>query len=73
MVLRDLCATFDLSINILQKHDTLMITSTNVLQFIINQPLVEFGGMNIGELADVQEALEYWSYGHVNDPDHQGG
>ena len=52
MALGDFCDKFDLSIYILQKLDTLKITG-HVLQFITNQHLVEFGGLNIGELADV--------------------
>ena len=70
----DFCNKFDLSIYILQKLDTLKITGPHALWFITNQHLVEFGGLDIGELADVQDAQEHWGYGQGrDDPDGQHG
>ena len=71
MALGDFWDKFDLSIYLFPKLDTLKITGPHVLQFITNQHLVEFGGMDIDELADVQDAQEHWGYGQGNNPDRQ--
>jgi hypothetical protein len=74
MALGDFCDKFDLSIYILQKLDTLKITGPHALRFITNQHLVEFGGLDIGELADVRDAQERWGYGQGrDDPDGRAG
>jgi len=63
MTLADFCEKFDLSVFILQKLDVLHVTGPHALRFISNQQLVEVGGMDIGELADVRDAQERWGYG----------
>jgi hypothetical protein len=63
MALGDFCNKFDLSTYILQKLNTLKITGSHALQFITNQHLMEFGGLDVGELADVWDAQEHWGYG----------
>jgi hypothetical protein len=63
MTLVDFCEKFNLSIFILQKLNVLHVTGPHALWFITNQQLVEVGGMDIGQLADVCDAQEHWGYG----------
>lgn len=67
MTLTDFCETFSLSVFILQKLDVMKITGPHGLRFVSNQQLVEVGGMDIGELADVRDAQERWGYGYGKD------
>jgi hypothetical protein len=63
MTLVDFCEKFNLSVFILQKLNVLHVTGPHALRFISNQQLVEVGGMDIGQLADVRDAQEHWGYG----------
>jgi len=67
MKLEDFCDRFDLSVIILQKLDTLKVTGPHALRFVSDAQLVENGGMDIGELADVRDAQERWTLGKGQD------
>jgi len=67
MTLFVFCERFDLSDFILQKLDVMKVTGPHGLRFISDQQLVEVGGLDVGELADVRDAQERWVFGQGQD------
>jgi len=67
MRLEDFCDRFDLLVIILQKLDILKVTGLHTLRFVSDAQLVENGGMDTGELADVHDAQERWTLGKGQD------
>jgi hypothetical protein len=67
MSLVDFCEHFSLSVYVLQKLDALQITGPHGLHFVSDQQLVEKAELEIGELADVQDAQEQWMLGQGQD------
>ena len=67
MSLTHFCDHFGLSVYVLQKLDALRITGPHGLRFVSDQQLVEKGELEIGELADVQDAQEWWMLGQGQD------
>jgi len=67
MRLEDFCDQFDLLVIILQKLDILKVTGPHALHFVSDAQLVENGGMDTGELADVHDAQERWTLGKGQD------
>ena len=67
MSLTHFCDHFSLSVYVLWKLDALRITGPHGLHFVSDQQLVEKGELEIGELADVQDAQEWWMLGQGQD------
>ena len=67
MSLMHFCDHFSLSVYVLRILDALRITGPHGLRFVSDQQLVEKGELEIEELADVQDAQEWWMLGQGQD------
>ena len=61
MTLDNFCERFEICINILQKLDIMNITGPHALRYITKQDFLD-GGLNLGEIADVRDAYEWWMF-----------
>lgn len=61
MTLDNFCERFEICINILQKLNIMNITGPHALHYITKQDFLD-GGLNLGEIADVQDAYEWWMF-----------